>query len=314
MIRHFLIDTDLSYKEQKDIFSLAKKIKKNKFKYRPYEGPQTVALIFDNPSTRTRVSFSVAISQLGGNPLQINKKETQMSRRENIIDTINTLSQFVSTVVWRTNYQNHLEEMALNSDVPIINALSNNYHPCQVLADILTIKEYKGYTSGLTFSYFGDGSNNMANSYILGGITSGMHIRIASPKTHQPSKEIIEKAREISKITLGSLTISEDPEFIAKDSDILATDTWISMNYKKFFYSKSKLIKIFKPYQINSYILSLAKKTAIVLHCLPAYRGYEITKEVIDGKQSVIWQETQNKLHVQKALMVWLMKQNAKFM
>ncbi len=302
MTRHFLKDDDLSPQEQAEVLELAAKLKKSPYSARPFDGPKTVAVIFDKTSTRTRVSFAVGISDLGGVPLIMDSQSSQLGGKESVADTAKVLERQVAQIVWRTYAQAGLEEMASNSKVPVINALSDMYHPCQLLADLLTIQEHKGRLSGLKLAYVGDGSNNMAHSYLLAGALAGMNVVIITPERYQPEAEIVARAHQIAANTGGSVLISPDLDQVA-EADVLATDTWVSMGQEE---QKAQRVADFAGFCIDSQLLSKAKKDAIVLHCLPAYRGYEISAEVLDGPQAVIWDEAENRLHAQKALMVWL--------
>ncbi|WP_349931468.1 ornithine carbamoyltransferase [Glutamicibacter mishrai] len=302
--RHFLTDLDFTLDEQSKVLDLAAAMKADKFGYQPYAGPQTVAVFFDKTSTRTRVSFHAGIAELGGSPLIINSGESQLGHKESIADSAKVLERMVSTIVWRTYKQSGLEEMAANSSVPVINALSDDYHPCQLIADLLTVREHKGATAGLTMSYLGDAANNMANSYLLAGVTAGMHVRIAGPEDYLPAEPIIAAAQERAKLTGGSVTITTDAAAALKDADVVVTDTWVSMGQED---EKEARLKLFTDYSVTSEAMKLAKEDAIVLHCLPAYRGYEIDAEVIDGPQSVVFDEAENRVHAQKAIMTWLM-------
>ncbi|UYQ78581.1 ornithine carbamoyltransferase [Glutamicibacter sp. JL.03c] len=302
--RHFLTDLDFTPDEQSKVLDLAAAMKADKFGYQPYAGPQTVAVFFDKTSTRTRVSFHAGIAELGGSPLVINSGESQLGHKESIADSAKVLERMVSTIVWRTYAQSGLEDMAANSSVPVINALSDDYHPCQLIADLLTVREHKGATQGLTMSYLGDAANNMANSYLLAGVTAGMHVRIAGPEGYLPAESIIAAAQERAKLTGGSVTITTDAAAALNNADVVVTDTWVSMGQED---EKEARLKLFTDYSVTSEAMKLAKEDAIVLHCLPAYRGYEISAEVIDGPQSVVFDEAENRVHAQKAIMTWLM-------
>lgn len=303
MTRHFLRDDDLSPAEQAEVLDLAIELKKDRFSSKVFAGPQTVALIFDKPSTRTRVSFAVGVTELGGAPLIIDSATSQLGANEPIADTARVLDRQVSMIVWRTFAQSGLEKMAQNSSVPVINSLSDEFHPCQLLADLMTIREKLGSLQGKVLCYIGDASNNMAHSYLLAGATAGMKVRIAGPASFQPNAEVLEKARQIADATGGSVTCYTDPKLALVDSDVVATDTWVSMGQQD---QKSEKVKAFDGFGLDAELLAFAKPSAIVLHCLPAYRGFEITDEVIEGPQSVVWDQAENRLHAQKALMVWL--------
>jgi len=302
MTRHFLRDDDITPSEQAEILKLALELKANPYSHKPFAGPKTLAVIFDKTSTRTRVSFAVGISDLGGVPLIIDAQGSQMGAKESVADTARVLERQVAQIVWRTYAQAGLEEMAAFSKVPVINALSDDFHPCQLLADLLTIQEHKGTLAGLKLVYIGDG-NNMANSYMLAGAMAGMHVTIVTPEKYSPSSAIVARAQEIASNTGGSVNVSHDSADAVVGADVLATDTWVSMGQEA---EKAQRVQDFAGFTIDAQLLTLAKPDAIVLHCLPAYRGYEISAEVLDGSQAVIWDEAENRLHAQKALMVWL--------
>jgi ornithine carbamoyltransferase len=302
MTRHFLRDDDISPSEQAEILKLAQELKANPYAQKPFAGPKTVAVIFDKTSTRTRVSFAVGISDLGGVPLIMDAQGSQMGAKESVADTARVLERQVAQIIWRTYAQAGLEEMAANSKVPVINALSDEFHPCQLLADLLTIQEHKGKLAGLKLVYIGDG-NNMANSYLLAGAMAGMHVVVVTPEQYLPSDEVVVTADGIASANGGSVSLSTDPAEAVVGADVLATDTWVSMGKES---EKAQRVKDFAGFTIDSTLLALASPDAIVLHCLPAYRGYEISAEVLDGSQAVIWDEAENRLHAQKALMVWL--------
>ena len=306
MVRHFLKDDDITPQEQAEILELASEVKASPYKFRPFEGPKTVALIFDKTSTRTRVSFTVGVADLGGNPMVIDTGSSQLGAKESVADTALVLERQVAAIVWRTYTQAGLDEMAANSSVPVINSLSDDYHPCQILADLLTIKEHKGSLAGLTIAYVGDAANNMANSYLIGCAMAGMHVRIGAPAGYAPSEKVVARAEEIASATGGSVQIFTSPEDAVKGADVVTTDTWISMGQES---EKQKRVEAFAGFTVDASLMAQAKGDAIFLHCLPAYRGYEVSAEVIDGPQSVIWDEAENRLHAQKALMIWLAKQ-----
>ena len=303
MVRHFLRDDDLNPAEQAEILDLAVSLKSDRFSSKVFAGPQTVALIFDKPSTRTRVSFSVGVTELGGAPLVIDSATTQLASNEPVADTARVLDRQVSMIVWRTFAQSGLAEMAHNSKVPVVNSLSDEFHPCQLLADLMTVREKLGSLQGKVLSYIGDASNNMAHSYLLAGATAGMKIRIAGPARYQPNAKVLEKAKQIAASTGGSVDCYTDPKLALVDSDVVATDSWVSMGQQD---QKAEKIKAFAGFRLDAELLAIAKPSAIVLHCLPAYRGLEITDEVIEGPQSVVWDQAENRLHAQQALMVWL--------
>jgi ornithine carbamoyltransferase len=306
MVRHFLKDDDVTPAEQVAILNLALQMKQEPYSHRPFEGPKTVALIFDKTSTRTRVSFAVGVADLGGVPLIIDSATSQMGGKESVADTAKVLGRQVAQIVWRTYAHSGLEEMAANSGVPVINSLSDDYHPCQILADLLTIKEHKGELAGLKIAYVGDASNNMANSYLLGCATAGMHISIAGPANYLPAHGVVAHAEAIAAKTGGSVSVYGEPTAAIMDADVVVTDTWISMGQES---EKEQRMQDFAGYTVDADLMKRAKSNAIFMHCLPAYRGFEVSAEVIDGPQSVIWDEAENRLHAQKALMSWLSQQ-----
>ncbi|MDE2387075.1 MAG: ornithine carbamoyltransferase [Actinomycetales bacterium] len=306
MVRHFLKDDDITPAEQAEILRRAIALKKAPYSERPFEGPKTVALIFDKTSTRTRVSFSVGVADLGGTPLIIDSQTSQMGGKESVADTARVLDRQVAQIVWRTYSQNGLEEMAAHSKVPVINSLSDEYHPCQILADLMTIIEHKGSLAGLKIAYIGDAANNMSNSYLLGCAMAGMHVRVASPAGYEPDSIIVHRASAIAETTGGSVAVFGEAQSAILDADVVVTDTWISMGQEA---EKAKRLQDFTGFTIDAELMAQADANAIFMHCLPAYRGYEVAAEVIDGPQSVIWDEAENRLHAQKALMVWLDEQ-----
>jgi ornithine carbamoyltransferase len=305
MTRHFLRDDDITQAEQNEILDLALEMKKNRWGQRPLHGPQTVAVIFDKSSTRTRVSFAVGIADLGGQPLIISTANSQLGGKETPADTARVLERMVAAIVWRTYQQSGLEEMANNTTVPVINALSDDFHPCQLLADLLTIREHKGSLTGLTVAFLGDGGSNMAQSYLLAGATAGMHVRVACPPEFAPAAAVMADSRGLAATTGGSIGVGESPIEAVAGADVVVTDTWVSMGKEA---EKATRVAIFSPYQVTQELMAQADPGAIFLHCLPADRGFEVETEVIDGPQSVIWDESENRLHAQKALLVWLLE------
>ncbi|MGZ4528876.1 MAG: ornithine carbamoyltransferase [Mycobacterium sp.] len=308
MPRHFLRDDDLSPREQAEVLQLAAELKKDPFSCRPLEGPRGVAVLFDKNSTRTRFSFEVGIAQLGGHAVVVDARSTQLGRDETLQDTAQVLSRYVEAIVWRTSGQDRLEAMAEAATVPVINALSDEFHPCQVLADLQTIAERKGSLAGLRMSYFGDGANNMAHSLLLGGVTAGIHVTVAAPDGFAPDPAFVAAARKRAEIAGASVTLTADADFAAAGADVLVTDTWTSMGQEGDGLDR---VKPFRPFQVNERVLGLADPEAIVLHCLPAHRGDEITDDVMDGPASVVWDEAENRLHAQKALLVWLLERRS---
>jgi ornithine carbamoyltransferase len=305
MTRHLLRDDDLTQAEQTEILDLAEHLKADRWSRTPLAGPQTVAVIFDKSSTRTRVSFAVGIADLGGSPLIISTANSQLGGKETPSDTARVLERMVSAIVWRTYGQAGLEEMAAGTTVPVINALSDDFHPCQLLADLLTIREHKGRLAGLTVAFLGDGASNMSHSYLLACATAGIHVRVASPDEYAPADAVVHDAGARAAETGGSVTLYTDPYEAVAGADVVVTDTWVSMGKEE---QKAHRVATFGSYQVTAELMATAAPDAIFLHCLPADRGYEVAAEVIDGSQSVIWDESENRLHAQKALLVWLLE------
>ena len=283
-VRHFLVDTDLTPAEQAEVLDLAAQMKADRFRHRPLAGPRTGIVFFDKTSTRTRVSFAAGIAELG--------------------DAGRVLERMVGVIVWRTFAQAGLEEMAAHSSVPVVNALSDDYHPCQILADLLTVREHLDGTAGRTLAYLGDAANNMAHSYLLGCATAGMHVRVAGPEGHLPAEDVVAAARQRAAETGGSVLVTTDAVEALAGADVVVTDTWVSMGQEE---EKEARLALFRDYQVDAAAMARAADDAIFLHCLPAYRGYEVTAEVIDGPRSVVFDEAENRLHAQKALIAWLL-------
>ncbi len=314
MTRHLTRDDDLSPAEQAEVLALAAELKRTRHTdaaptplRAPNGVPRTVAVLFDKPSTRTRVSFSVGVAELGGSPLVIDAGTSQLGRGEPVEDTTRVLDRQVAAIVWRTFGQDRLEAMASVSRVPVVNALTDDFHPCQVLADLQTVAERKGSLAGRSLTYLGDGANNMAHSYLLGGATAGMHVRIGSPEGFQPAPEVLKRAAEIAAETGGSVQWTADAAAAADGADVLATDTWVSMGQEG---EVDDRVAPFLPYAVDEAALARAAGDAVVLHCLPAYRGKEIAASVIDAPGSAVWDEAENRLHAQKALLTWLLERS----
>jgi len=308
--RHFLRDDDLSHGEQAALIDRAIAMKAKPFGHQILAGPKAVAMIFDKPSTRTRVSFAVGIAQLGGYPLVIDSGSSQLSRGEPIADTARVLDRQCSAIVWRTFAQSSLEQMATASSVPVVNALTDEFHPCQILADLVTVKEHKGDLAGLTLTYMGDGANNMSHSYLLGCAVAGIHVRIGTPAGHLPDARVVAQAEQLAASNGGSVLVTQDRAAALDGVDVVATDTWVSMGQEGEKESRAGTANPFAAYAVDDAAMSMAADDAIVLHCLPAYRGLEIAASVIDGPQSVVWDEAENRLHAQKALLSWLIEQS----
>ncbi len=308
MPRHFLRDDDLSPAEQAEVLALADALKADRFGRRPLAGPHAVAVLFDKPSTRTRVSFAAGIAELGGYPLVIDAQASQLGRGEPIGDTARVLSRQVAAIVWRTFGQDRVEEMAQAATVPVVNALTDLFHPCQVLADLQTIRAAHGRLAGLTLTFLGDGASNMAHSYLLGGATAGLHVRIAAPPQQRPDDAVLRDAAAIAAATGGSVTVSGDAKAACDGADVLATDVWTSMGQEG---QETARAAVLEPFRLDEGKLAVARPGCVVLHCLPAHRGEEITAGVIDGPASVVWDEAENRLHAQKALLCWLLDNSA---
>ncbi|HET7386656.1 MAG TPA: ornithine carbamoyltransferase [Nocardioidaceae bacterium] len=311
MTRHFLRDDDLSPAEQAEVLSLAVTLKRDRFSRQisggSLAGPRTVALLFDKPTLRTQVSFTTGIAELGGFPLLIDGTLAKVGVRESVADTARVLGRQVSAIVWRTFDQGRIEEMARYAGVPVVNALTDQFHPCQLLADLQTIAEHRGGVdrlTGLRAAFLGDSASNMSHSYLLAGATAGMHVRVSGPSGFRPDQDVLDRAAEIGHDTGGSATYLEDPREAVSGADVVVTDTWVSMGKESEADARPATMA---PYAVTDDLLSGADADAIVLHCLPAYRGKEITAEVIDGPRSVVWDEAENRLHAQKALLTWLL-------
>ncbi|GAA1737267.1 ornithine carbamoyltransferase [Brachybacterium phenoliresistens] len=310
MPRHFLRDDDLAPAEQKEVLALALALSQDRFAARPLEGPRTVAIIFDKSSTRTRVSFATGVAELGGSPLVLDAVSSQMGRGESIADTARVLTRQVSAIVWRTFGQERIEEMAAHASVPVVNALTDEFHPCQILADLQTIAQHTGgladgeaALAGRSMAYLGDGANNMAHSYLLGGATAGMDVRVAAPASHLPDPAVVARAEEIAAATGGSVLLTQDVREAVAGASAVITDTWVSMGQEG---EDGRGEETFAPYQVTEELMELSG--GIFLHCLPAYRGKEVEASVIDGSRSVVWDEAENRLHAQKALLTWLLE------
>ena len=307
MPRHFLRDDDLAPDELLEVLDLADAMKADPFAHKPLAGPRTVALIFDKQTLRTQLSFSVGVAELGGQPVVVDGRLAGIGVRESIADTTRVLSRQVAAIVWRTYAQDRIEEMAGLSPVPVVNALTDDFHPCQILADLQTVREHKKQLAGLTFAYLGDAANNMAHSYLLGGAAAGLHVRVAGPAGFQPDRGILADAERIAAATGGSVAVTDDPHAALDGADVVATDTWVSMGQEA---EKAEREAPFRPFSITETALQRAADDAIVLHCLPAYRGMEVAAEVLDGPQSVVWDEAENRLHAQKALLSFLLERS----
>ncbi|MEO9325065.1 ornithine carbamoyltransferase [Nocardioides sp. C4-1] len=307
--RHFLRDDDVTPAEQAELLDLAATLKASPWSRRPLAGPKSVAMIFDKPTLRTQVSFGAGIAELGGNPMLVEGKLAGIGVRESVEDVARVLGRQVSVVVWRTFFQADLDTMAAHAGVPVVNALTDDFHPCQLVADLLTVREHKGDLAGLTVAFVGDGACNMGNSWLLAGATAGMHVRIAAPSGYQPSEAMYARAAEIAATTGGSATAFDDAEKAVAGADVVVTDTWISMGKEA---EEADRTTVFAPYSLTTELMALAEPDAVALHCLPAYRGKEIAAEVLDGPQSVVWDEAENRRHAQKAVMTFLLERSSR--
>ncbi|MCL2543056.1 MAG: ornithine carbamoyltransferase [Nocardioidaceae bacterium] len=299
-MRHFLRDDDVSPQEQAELLALAAAMKAAPYDAKPLAGPHTVAMIFDKPTLRSQTSFAAGTAELGGNPLVVDGGLAGIGRRESVADVARVLGGQASMIVWRTFAQAAVEEMAAMSGVPVINALTDEFHPCQLLADLLTIQEHKGELAGLTVAFLGDAACNMGNSWALAGTMAAMHVVFGCPEGYAPDAGVLVQAEAMPG---GSVHVTDDPVAAVAGADVVVTDTWVSMGKEDEAADRRVL---FSPYAVTSELMAHAKPDAIALHCLPAYRENEISAEVIDGPQSVVWDEAENRRHVQKAVMAWL--------
>lgn len=309
MTKHFLTTDDLTTDELRAVLDLADALKVERAAGRRRDdlAGRSVAMIFEKPSTRTRVSFEVGIAELGGHPVVLEAGQLQLGRGETVEDTARVLSRYVHAVVVRTFEQSRLETLATAGDVPVINALSDFAHPCQALADLQTVRGAKGGLEGLRLVYLGDG-NNVANSLLVAGAMTGMHVVVASPAGYEPIPQVVERAGKHAAVSGGSVAVTTDVADAVRGADVLYTDVWASMGQEGEADDRQL---IFAPYQLDARALGLAAADAIVLHCLPAHRGEEIAAEVIDGPRSLVWEQAENRLHTQKALLTHLLADGA---
>ena len=261
-----------------------------------------IALIFERPSTRTRVSAEVAVTSMGGHPIVLRGSEMQLDRGESIEDTGRSLSRFVDGIVIRTTEHSRVERLAQSTSVPVINALSDSEHPCQAITDLMTVREHHRDLTGVRLAYLGDG-NNVAHSLMLAGCMAGMHVSVASPHGYEPFQTVVSRCEELAAVSGGSLTVGSDPDDAVRGANVLYTDVWTSMGSEE---ESGERLAAFRTYQVDQRIVDLANDDAIVMHCLPAHRGEEIAAEVLDGPRSVVWDQAENRMHVQKAVLAWL--------
>ena len=303
MTRHFLRDDDLTPAEQAEVLALAAAMKQDPYAAKPLAGPVTVATIYDKPTLRTQASFSSGIAELGGHSMLVDGRLAGIGERESVADVARVLGRQAGEIVWRTFAQASVEEMAAYAGVPVINALTDDFHPCQLLADLLTVQEHKGSVAGLTAAFLGDAACNMGNSWALAGAIAGMHVRFGAPDGYAPDADVLVRAKEIAEETGGSVTVISDPVAAAAGADVLITDTWVSMGKES---EAAARVAVFSPYALTTDLLGHADPEAVVLHCLPAYRGKEIEAEVLDGPRSLVWDEAENRRHAQKAILAFL--------
>ena len=301
---NFLRDDDLSPAAQSEVLDLAAAMKADRTGYRPLAGPLAVAVIFEKPSLRTRVSFETGIAELGGHPVIIDARTTHFGRGETLGDAARVLSRYVAAIVMRTSADSRLAEIAAGASVPVVNALTDGFHPCQILADLLTVRERFGSTAGRTLAFLGDAANNMAQSYLLGGATAGMHVRVAGPPGFVPDEAVLKRAAAIAATTGGSVDVGENPTAAVAGADVIATDTWTSMGQES---EKESRKQAFEGFQVDDALMSAAGPDARFYHCLPAYRGVEVAADVIDGPASRVIEQAHNRLHSARGLLAFLM-------
>lgn len=305
-MKHLICLSQWSGQEIKEALRMAEKLKyenKNGIRHNHLLKGKALGLIFSKSSTRTRVSFEVGMYQLGGYSMFLSSNDIQLGRGESVADTAKTLSRYIDGIMIRTYQHNDVEELAACGDIPIINGLTDSQHPCQILADLQTIKEYKGKFEGVKLAYVGDG-NNVANSLLIGCAKVGMDISIATPKGYECEANSVKLAKEAAEISGSKILITKDAHKAVENADVIYTDTWVSMGMES---QKEERVKLFMPYQVNKALMQNAKSHAIFMHCLPAYRGYEVTDEIIDGPFSVVFDQAENRLHAQKGVLVKLM-------
>lgn len=304
-MRHLLRDDDLAPDELLEVLDLADTMKRDRHGHRPLAGPRAVALLFDKPTLRTQLSFTIGVAELGGQAIVVDGNLAGVGVRESIADTTRVLDRQVAAIVWRTYGQERIEAMAAISRVPVVNALTDQFHPCQLLADLQTIRERTGRLAGIRLAYVGDAANNMAHSYLLAGAVAGLHVTLAAPADFHPDPIVVKAAERIAADTGGTVSIGDDPHRAVEGADVIATDTWVSMGQED---ERERRAVPFRPFTVSTALVQRASPEAIVLHCLPAYRGQEITANILDGPQSAVWDEAENRLHAQKALLAWLLE------
>lgn len=304
-MKHFISIHDITTEEFHALLDLAIRLKKETKAgiAHPILKGKSLGMIFTKSSTRTRISFEVGMYQLGGHPLYLNANDMQLGRGESIYDTANVMSRFVDGIMIRTFAHQDVLDLAKYGTAPVINALTDYLHPCQAMADLMTVYEHKGKLEGLKLAYVGDG-NNVAHSLLYACAKAGMHMSVATPKGYACAEEVVENAKADAKETGSRILITNDPEEAVAGADVVCTDTWTSMGQEA---EKAERVKIFKDYQVNAALFAKSKEDSVFIHCLPAYRGYEVTEDVIDGPRSIIFDEAENRLHAQKAILATLM-------
>ncbi|WP_370289619.1 ornithine carbamoyltransferase [Nocardioides sp.] len=303
MTRSLLRDDDLSPAEQAEILALAARLKADPYGHRPLTGPRTVAMVFDKPTLRTQASFAAGIAELGGHAMLVDGALAGIGKRESVADVARVLGRQASQIVWRTYAQTDLEQMAEYSGVPVINALTDDFHPCQLLADLLTLQEHFDRLAGLSVAFVGDAACNMGNSWALAGATAGVRVRFGCPDGYAPATDVVERANAIGATTGGEVSVTDDAAAAVAGVDVVITDTWVSMGKED---EAEERRRVFTPFAVTADLVAQAADHAVVLHCLPAYRGAEIAADVLDGPRSLVWEEAENRRHAQKAVMAWL--------
>ncbi|GAA4699659.1 ornithine carbamoyltransferase [Nocardioides nanhaiensis] len=306
--RHLLRDDDLSPAEQAEVLELAARFKHDPFGATPLAGPLSVAMVFDKPTLRTQTSFAAGVAELGGHAMLVDGALAGIGVRESVHDVAKVLGRQAAAVVWRTYRQDFLEEMAAHAGVPVVNALTDDFHPCQLLADLQTVREHRGELAGQHVTFLGDAACNMGNSWLLAGATAGMHVVVSGPDGYLPAARMFQHASEIAALTGGSVRAVGDPRAAVEGAGVVVTDTWVSMGKEEEAQARRAVLG---PWSVTADLLAHAASDAIVMHCLPAYRGNEISAEVLDGPRSVVWDEAENRRHAQKAVLAFLLERSA---
>ena len=305
--RHLLRDDDLTPAEQAQVLDLAARFKREPFSATPLAGPLSVAMVFDKPTLRTQTSFAAGVAELGGHAMLVDGALAGIGVRESVHDVAKVLGRQAAAIVWRTYRQSFLEEMAAHAGVPVVNALTDDFHPCQLLADLQTVREHRGGLAGQRAVFLGDAACNMGNSWLLAGATAGMHVVLSGPEGYLPAPEMFERAAEIAARTGGSVRAEGDPQAAVEGAGVVVTDTWVSMGKEEEAEARRAVLG---PWSVTEGLLAHAAPDAIVMHCLPAYRGNEIAGSVLDGPRSVVWDEAENRRHAQKAVLAFLLERS----